>query len=187
MGTDTICASPFLLLCYILDTSFRLTNQHRTILSEPNLLPPPASSSHCGACLSMSRRSSSQRSLVLLQPHSFLRLLKLMFCCPFLPIGPSGLLLKHIFTPCGQITLTSTATCPSNGKWCQCGHFMPKAQVSHKTVPAGPPTCLHLSTSRICYAFCCASLHLPNPDPFRPSKRGHSGKFFLDFQLCSFP
>ena len=51
-GSDTIRASPCLLPCRSLDTSFRLTNQCRTIFSAPILLTRPTSSSHFGACLS---------------------------------------------------------------------------------------------------------------------------------------
>ena len=49
MGSHTMCASLCLLRCYILDTSFHLTKQCRTIFSAPILLPQPASSSHFGA------------------------------------------------------------------------------------------------------------------------------------------
>ena len=56
-GNSAACASPSLLLCHSLDTSFRPTTQCRTISSAPNLLPRPASSSHVGACPSTHPRS----------------------------------------------------------------------------------------------------------------------------------
>ena len=56
-GNGGVCASPCLRPCYSLNTSFRLTNQCRTLFSAPNLLRRPASSSHVGACLSTVRWS----------------------------------------------------------------------------------------------------------------------------------
>ena len=55
--SGTACASLCLLFCYTLCTSSRPTNQCRTILSAPILLPQPVSSSHVGACLSTLRWS----------------------------------------------------------------------------------------------------------------------------------
>ena len=58
-NTDTICASPCFLFHDILASSFRVTNQSRTIFSAPNLIPRSVHSSHFGACLSTLHWSSS--------------------------------------------------------------------------------------------------------------------------------
>ena len=129
--SDTICTSPCLLLCCILDTSFRLTNRCRIIFSAPNLLAQQAFASHYGACLSTLHDFSSHHSLKWTQTNSFFQLLTLVFGCPLSPLDRSGLFQKHFLyiLRSGQSTLMSTATCPSNIKVCHCGHLMPKSRV----------------------------------------------------------
>ena len=100
---------------------------------------------------------SSQHSLDWLQPHSFFQLLTLVCCCPSLPIDHYGLLQKDVFTSRGQPTLIS-----SDNMVCHSGHLVSRSRVSHMTAPAGPLTCLHVCTSKICFlhAFCCACHNL---------------------------
>ena len=95
MDSGAACASLCLHLRRILGTSFRVATYCHTVFSAPILLQQPASSSHCGACVSGPVGFPSQNSLDWLQPPSFLQLLTLRLCCPFRPIDP-GLLQKHV-------------------------------------------------------------------------------------------
>ena len=69
-----------------------------------------------------------------------------------------------LFTSCGQTTLMSTATCPSNSKVCHCSHWMPKSRVF-----------VHDCSCKSCYLF--PSLHLK--DLLRPCL------LLLLFYICS--
>ena len=89
-ASDTVHAFPFL-LCYILDTSFPLTNQERAIFSAPILLPQPGSSLHFGACLSTKKLGSAPATLL----PSF-NLLTLVLCCPLLPVDHPGFFQKRL-------------------------------------------------------------------------------------------
>ena len=74
---------------------------------------------------------------------------------------------KHLFHTCVQTTLMSNTTFAKNSKAYQCGHSIPKSQVSHTTAPASPRTCLQVCSSNICFlqACCCSLHHLPNQTP----------------------
>ena len=91
------------------DTPFRPTNQCRTIFSAPILLPRPASTSHCGAYLSMLVGLPSQHCLVWFQQLS----VTLVYSCPHLRQSHPGSFQTHVH-PCVQTTLMSTAICLSN-------------------------------------------------------------------------
>ena len=147
------------------------------------ILPVPTSSSHVGACLST--LSFFAARLDWLQPQSILQLNTLMLCCPCLLIDPPDLSQKDFFTSCGQATLMSTATCPSNGKMSQHGHLMPKPRVSHMTAPGGPLTRHHVGTSKICFlhGFICSLPTCSQPDRVRRSKCGHCGRALLNVQI----
>ena len=167
-GSDTICASLRLLLCYILDTSFRLTSHCRTIFSA---FQPHSTTRFLVTCrcMSVSLRWSFSAAKLGLAPATLIP--SAPHTRAVLPVSSSRsswLCLRSIFfTSCVQTTLMSTTTFAKNSKAYQCGHLIPKSQVSHTTAPASPRTSLQVCTSNICFlqAFCCSLHHLPNQTP----------------------
>ena len=99
-------------------------------------------------CLRSSALVGSSHTLSLNSSHALL---------PMCSSRPSWLVSGASFASCGQTTLMSTATCPSNRKVCHCDSLMPRSRVSHPTATASRRTSLHVWTSKICFlhaSFC---------------------------------
>ena len=95
-GSNTICASPCLPLCYILNICFRLTSC-RTTFSAPIFLPHKFFSIHHGACLSILLQFSfvtwlwQDQTKLLLSASSYS-----CFDCPLSQISRLDLFQKHL-------------------------------------------------------------------------------------------
>ena len=122
---------------------------------------------------------------------SFIKLLTLVFGCPFFPIDHPVLLQQHLLH-----VLREPLSCPNHSHvhhhlsfkkqgGGHCRHYMPTSRVSHMTAPAGPLTCFNVCTSKICslHAFCCSLLHLPIQTPSVQEERGHGLLVLLNLQI----
>ena len=154
------------------------SDQCHTIFSAPNLLPRPVSSSHYGA-LFVHTSCVVLRSIAWIGSTHALSFNSSNSCFPAHLFQQTILACFRsiFFTSCGRTTLIFTAICPSNNNVCHSGHLMPRSRVSHMTAPAGPLTCLHASTSKICFLHAFL--------PFRPSNCGHGREFFLNFRIIN--
>ena len=154
---------------YSLCTSFRPTNECRTVFSAPILLSRPTCPRF--VCL------SSKHSLDRLQPYS-------LPSAPHARALPSTLFqwtilacFKSIFfTSCGQITLMSTLWPPdakikglAQNCSCKSSHLLPGLHLGNLL----PPCLMH---------FFSPSVH---PHTVRPTERGHGGEFRLNLQIIN--
>ena len=88
------------------------------------------------------------------------------------------------FTSCGQTTLMSNATCPSNIKVCHCGHLVPRSKVfTHhcSCKPSHLSPCLHFKD--LLPPFLLHSFPIFPSRTFRAKERCHSGHVLFKLQI----
>ena len=128
--------------------------------AEPILCQRPISTSHCGAV---------HGSLVFLRSNPTPSFNSSQLSCLasnfFLPRDHPGLLQQASSPRLAGRPLSCPP--PPVPRVCHSSHLMPRFQVSQMIAPAGPLTCLHVCTLKICvlHAFCCFLLHLPIHTP----------------------
>ena len=193
------CASPYFLQCRIPDTSFRPTNQHRTIFAAP---PPPPTTTFLTTlrCLSVQTRWTSFLAWHGLVPAELLLLYSSHSCgCPFLPMDDPtcfGTILHVLRADHTHVH------CPSNSKGvplnAQATSFTPDC--SCKSSHLFPSLCLNIlllpTLSAAPFSICSSTFFLPKtswpwwttpPRPqkiFTTKKRDKAGAFLLpQFEL----
>ena len=156
-GNDTICAS-LLHPRHVFWSDQPMSYNLFSIQS-----PSKASSSHFGACLSNLRWSAFEGQLRLALATLFPSTLHTHALLPMSSSRPSWSVSETSFSSCGQTTLMSTATCPSNSKVCHCSLLMSRSRVSRPTATASRLTSFHVWTSKICFlhASFCSVGHFP--------------------------